>query len=367
LKTSFHDIHIFYLPFYQYFRVNEMQVLTPQIQGGLNIYINKKLVASRHNNITASFIVSLIKSITGTSSTSSNSYSWYYFAPSTATVKLQYQNTPVTTAVMSHLSFTDETISGCEHTRIIYSFTDASRTKYSFNFLQLWTASRHALLSHISDAELNTPLQKNPQDVVQIDWWVEMVSCQPFAKMLSYLQQLQSTQCPFSCYISSSNTNMICSFSVLNAFFTLFAVPNVKNVIKDIKTPLTNYLLSGLSEASTLQPQGITAVACYDICSCGSGTSSTGLCDCNISTSQVSGFLSEYIGENYVHVAYNFDNPCPLGQYVIPITTIKINESQSLQFAITAVPSPGTGQSALVFKVPYGKITLNNLFTNQGE
>jgi len=46
---------------------------------------------------------------------------------------------------------------------------------------------------------------------------------------------------------------------------------------------------------------------------------------------------------------------------------VNLGNSNQLQFAITAVPSPGTGQSALVIKVPYGKLTLNNLFTNQGE
>jgi len=332
-----------------------MQVLSPQIQGGLNIYKNGKLVASRHNNITSSFILSLLKAILGTSSSSSNSYSWYFTTPSTATVKLQYQNIPVTTAVMSHLSFTDETISGCEHTRVIYSFTDASRTKYSFDSLQLWTASTYALLSHISDAELNTPLQKNPQDVVQIDWWVEMESCQPFAKMLAYLQQLQSNQCSSICNISPLTTNMVDGFSVFNAFFVFFAVPNILKVIKDIKTPLTNYIISGFSSSTTIQLQGINSVVCYDIC------------DCDSNTSTVSGFLNEFIGENHIYISYNFNNPCPLGQYVVPLTSVNLGNSNQLQFAITAVPSPGTGQSALVIKVPYGKLTLNNLFTNQGE
>jgi hypothetical protein len=348
-------MHIFYLLFYRYFKVSEMQVLTPQIKGFLNIYKNGKLVASRHNNITASFILSLLKAILGTSSSSSSSYSWYFTTPSTATVKLQYRNTPVTTAVMSHLSFTDEIISGCEHTRIIYSFTDASRTKYSFDSLELWTASTHALLSHVSDAELNTPLQKEQADVVQIDWWVEMESCQPFTKMLSYLQQQQAKQCPSICDIYPLTTNMVDGFSVFNAFFIFFAVPNVLKVIKDIKTPLTNYIVSGFSTSTTIQLQGINSVVCYDICNCGS------------TQSQVSGFLNEFIGENYVHIAYNFNNPCPLGQYVIPLTTVNLGNSNQLQFAVTAVPSPGTGQSALVIKVPYGKLTLNNLFTNQGK
>jgi len=344
-----------------------MKVHSPILKGGLDIYINDKLTTSTHNNVTASFILYLLKAILGTSSSSSTSYSSYFTTPSTATVKLLYQNAPATTAVMSHISFTDEIISGCEYTRIIYSFSDASRTKYSFDSLQLWTASTHALLSHISDAELSTPLRKNPQDVVQIDWWLEMVSCQPYAKMLSYLQQQQAIQCLSACFIPSLPPNMVCGFSVFNAFFVLFAVPNVLKIIKDVKTPLTNYLYSGLNSAQFIQPQGITFVGCYDICNCGSGKSSTGLCDCNITTPSVTGFLSELVGENYVHVAYNFNNPCPSGQYVVPISSIQLTESSGLQFAITAVPSSGTGQSALVIKVPYGKLTLNSISTNQGE
>jgi len=328
-----------------------MKVLSPIIKGGLNIYINGKLVASRHNNVTSSFILSLIKAIIGVSSI----YGGYFEMPSSATVKLFYQNTPVTSAVMSHVSFTEETIAGYEHTRIIYSFSDASRTKYSFDSLQLWTASTHSLLAHVSDATLNTPLKKNPQDVVQIDWWLEMVSGQPFANMLSYLQQEQATNCSSTCNIPSAVPNMIYGYSVFNAFFVLLALPNIISVAKDIKTPLTNYLVQGLTLASDVAPQGITAIACYNVC------------NCQLTASQVSGFVSEFVGDNYVYVAFNFNNPCPSGQYVVPITTLSLGNQYSLQFAIAPVPSSGSGASALLIKIPYGQLTLKNLFTHQGE
>jgi len=328
-----------------------MKVLSPIIKGGLNIYINGKLVASRHNNVTSSFILSLIKAIIGVSSI----YGGYFGMPSSATVKLSYQNTPVTSAVMSHVSFTEETIAGYEHTRIIYTFSDASRTKYSFDSLQLWTASTHSLLAHVSDATLNTPLKKNPQDVVQIDWWLEMVSGQPFANMLSYLQQEQATNCSSTCNIPSAVPNMIYGYSVFNAFFVLLALPNIISVAKDIKTPLTNYLVQGLTLASDVAPQGITAIACYNVC------------NCQLTASQVSGFVSEFVGDNYVYVAFNFNNPCPSGQYVVPITTLSLGNQYSLQFAIAPVPSSGSGASALLIKIPYGQLTLKNLFTHQGE
>jgi len=327
------------------------KVLSPTIKGGLNIYINKKLVASVHNNVTSSFILSLIKAIIGVSSI----YGGYFGMPSSATVKLYYQSTPVTSAVMSHVSFTEETIAGYEHTRIIYSFSDASRTKYSFDSLQLWTASTHSLLAHVSDATLNTPLKKNPQDVVQIDWWLEMVSGQPFVNMLSYLQQEQATNCSSTCNIPSAVPNMIYGYSVFNAFFVLLALPNVISVAKDIKTPLTNYLVQGLTLANNVTPQGITAIACYNVC------------DCQLTASQTSGFVSEFVGENYVYVAFNFNNPCASGQYVVPITTLSLGNQYSLQFAIAPVPSSGTGASALLIKIPYGQLTLKNLFTHQGE
>ena len=327
------------------------KVLSPTIKGGLNIYINKKLVASVHNNVTSSFILSLIKAIIGVSSI----YGGYFGMPSSATVKLSYQNTPVTSAVMSHVSFTEETISGYEHTRIIYTFSDASRTKYSFDSLQLWTASTHSLLAHVSDAFLNTPLKKNPQDVVQIDWWVEMESGQPFAGMLSYLQQEQATNCSSTCNLPSVAPNMIYGYSVFNAFFILLALPNVISVAKDIKTPLTNYLVQGLTLASDVTPQGITSIACYNVC------------NCQETQSPISGFVSEFVGENYVYVAFNFENPCASGQYVVPITTLSLGNQPPLQFAIAPVPSSGSGASALLIKIPYGQLTLKNLFTHQGE
>jgi len=327
------------------------KVLSPTIKGGLNIYINKKLVASVHNNVTSSFILSLVKAIIGVSSI----YGGYFGMPSSATVKLSYQNTPVTSAVMSHVSFTEETISGYEHTRIIYTFSDASRTKYSFDSLQLWTASTHSLLAHVSDAFLNTPLKKNPQDVVQIDWWVEMESGQPFAGMLSYLQQEQATNCSSTCNLPSVAPNMIYGYSVFNAFFILLALPNVISVAKDIKTPLTNYLVQGLTLASDVTPQGITSIACYNVC------------NCQETQSPISGFVSEFVGENYVYVAFNFENPCASGQYVVPITTLSLGNQPPLQFAIAPVPSSGSGASALLIKIPYGQLTLKNLFTHQGE
>lgn len=334
-------------------KVRRMGVLeySPVIRGGVQIRINGKLVATTHNNVTPSFILSLIKSIIGVSSI----YGGYFEMPSTATVKLFYQNTPVTSAVMSHVSFTEETIAGYEHTRIIFSFSDASRTKYSFDSLQLWTASTHALLSHISDVTLNSPLRKNPQDVVQIDWWIEMVSGQPFANILSYLQQQQATYCTTSCEVPSAVPNMLYGYSVFNAFFVLLALPNVLQVAKDIKTPLTNYLVEGLTLASQIKPQGITAVACYDVC------------NCQLTASQVQGFVSEFVGDNYVYVAFNFENPCPSSQYVVPISTLELGNGYSLQFAVAVVPSSGSGASALVIKIPYGQLTLKNLFTHQGE
>ena len=60
------------------------KVLSPTLRGGVNIYINGKLVASRHNNVTSSFILSLIKAIIGVSSI----YGGYFEMPSSATVKL---------------------------------------------------------------------------------------------------------------------------------------------------------------------------------------------------------------------------------------------------------------------------------------
>jgi len=330
---------------------NTANALNLNIRGGADIYINKKLVATTRNNITPSFILSLIKSIIGVSSI----YGGYFEMPTTATAKLSYKNTPVTSAVMSHVSFTEEFISGNEHTRIIFSFSDSSRTKYSFDSLELWTASTHALLSHVSDIALTSPLKKNPQDVVQIDWWVELVSGEPFANILSYLQQQQATYCTSSCSLPSAVPNMLYGYSAFNAYFVLLTLPNVIQVAKDIKTPLTNYLLEGLTLASEVKPRGITAVACYDVC------------NCQLTAPQVTGTVSEFVGNDYVYVAFDFNNPCPSSQYVVPLTTLDLGNGYGLQFAITAVPSVGTGSSALLIKVPYGKATLKNLFTHQGE
>jgi len=328
-----------------------MRVISPVLKGGVNVYINGKLVASRHNNVTATFIISLLKAIVGASSV----YTGYFSVPKTAVVKLYYQNTPITSATTINISFTEETVGGVEHTRIVYSFSDASRTKYEFDSLQLWTASSHALLSHVSDAVLDMPLRKDILDVVQIDWWLEMVSGQQFSNMRSYLQKQQATYCQSACDLNLSLPNFIYGYSVFNVYFVLFALPNILTVARDVKSPLTTYLVQRLTQASDIEPQGITNVVCYDIC------------NCQINNQPVSGFISEYVGDNYVHVAFNFENPCPKGQYVIPITTLGLGNNYIAQFAVAPVLSTGTGKSALLVKVPYGKLTLENLFTHQGE
>jgi len=328
-----------------------MKTLSSTLRGGLNIYINKRLIASVHNNVTASFIISLVRAIFGTSSI----YSGYFEMPSTAVVKLTYENTPVTTSIMSHVAFTEETVAGLEHTRIIYSFSDASRTKYSFDSLELWSASTHSLLAQISNAVLDTPLRKNPEDVIQIDWWVEMISGQPFSNMLTYLKQQQAKNCPSTCDLNLVLPNLTYGYSVFNIYFSLLALPNIINVSKDIKTPLTSFFNQRLTQASNVEPQGITNIICYDIC------------NCQVKNTEASGFVSESVDNKYVYVAYNFNNPCLPGQYVIPITTLSLGNNYIAQFAVAPVPSPGIGKSAFVIKVPYGELTLNNLFTHQGE
>ena len=182
-----------------------------------------------------------------------------------------------------------------------------------------------------------------------------MVSGQPFANMLSYLQQEQATYCSSSCSLPSIVPNMYYGYSVFNVYFTLLALPNAISVARDIKTPLTNFLVNVLASASDIKPEGITAISCYDIC------------DCQVTQSSVTGFVSEFVGENYVYVSFNFENPCPSGQYVIPISTLSLGNQGAVAFAVAPVPSSGTGASALVIKIPYGKLTLKNLFTHQGE
>jgi len=190
-----------------------------------------------------------------------------------------------------------------------------------------------------------------------------MVSGQPFAYMLQYLQQEQATYCSSTCNLNLVLPNLVYGYSVFNVYFVLLALPNVISVARDIKTPLTNFLIQALASASDVKPEGITNLVCYDIC------------NCQVNASPVSGFVSEFVGNNYVYVAFNFNNPCPSGQYVIPITTLSLGKPPvapnilpaPIQFAVVPVPSSGTGNSALLIKIPYGQLTLKNLFTHQGE
>jgi len=330
-----------------------------KVRGGINIYINGKLVASTHNDVSSSFILSLIKSLVGASSF----YGGYFGMPSTAVVKLSYEDTPITSAILSNVTFSEETLAGYEHSRVIYSFSDSSRTKYTFDRLQLWTSITNSLLLHVSDAYLNSPLTKNPQDVVQVDWWVEMTTGQPFSFILQYLQQQQATYCESACSIPSFAYNMQNNFSAFNMMFALLALPNILNIAQSIKSPLTNSLVQILPLSSQITPLGITKVACVDLCSCGTSTPST----VSYTIYPVDGYASETVGSEYVYVAFNFNNPCSTGQYIVPIATLQLGSSNYIDLAVVALPSNGGGNSALLIKIPYGRSTLNRLTTHQGE
>ena len=329
-----------------------------KLRGGVNVYLNGKLIASTHNDVTASFILSLVKSLIGASSL----YGGYFGIPKTAVLKLTYEDTPITSAVMSNVTFTEETLAGYEHTRVVYSFSDSSRTKYSFNQLHLWTATTNSLLLHVSDAYLDSPLTKNPQDVVQVDWWVEMVTGQPFTFILQYLQQQQSTYCTSKCTIPPFTYNMYSNFGAFNMMFALLTLPNILNVARNIKSPLTDSLTKVLPLAEQITPLGITKVACVNLCSC-----STVVPDVvENAVYQVNGYVSETVGSDYVYVAFNFPNPCPAGQYVIPISSLDLGPSAGVDLAMLAVPSNGTADSSLLIKIPYGRSTLKKLSAHRG-
>jgi len=330
-----------------------------ELRGGIKVYVNGKLIASTHNDVTASFVLSLIKSLFGASSF----YGGYFGIPKTAVVKLSYEDTPVTSAVLSHVTFTEETIAGYEHTRVIYSFSDSSRTKYKFDRLQLWTSLTNSLLLHVSDANLDSQLTKKPEDVVQVDWWVELVTGQPFTFISQYLQQQQATYCSSTCSIPPFAYNMPNNFGAFNMMFALLTLPNILSVARSIKSNLTNALTQILPSDENVTPLGITKIACVDLCSC--STSTSGQVSYNVYP--VNGYVSETVGSEYVYVAFNFDNPCPSGQYVIPISTLQLGSSNDVDLAIATLPSNGTGNSALLIKIPYGSATLVKLTTHQGE
>ncbi len=232
-----------------------------KLRGGIKVYRNGKLVASTHNDVTASFILSLIKSLFGASSF----YGGYFGIPKTSVVKLSYEDTPITSAVLSHVTFTEETIAGYEHTRVIYSFSDSSRTKYKFDSLQLWTSLTNSLLLHVSDASLDSPLAKNPEDVVQVDWWVELVTGQPFTFILQYLQQQQATYCSSTCTIPPLAYNMQPNFGAFNMMFALLTLPNILSVARSIKSNLTNALTQILPSDENVSPLGITNSMCRPV------------------------------------------------------------------------------------------------------
>jgi len=55
-----------------------------KLRGGIKVYRNGKLIASTHNDVTASFVLSLVKSLFGASSF----YGGYFGIPKTSVVNV---------------------------------------------------------------------------------------------------------------------------------------------------------------------------------------------------------------------------------------------------------------------------------------
>jgi len=153
------------------------------------------------------------------------------------------------------------------------------------------------------------------------------------------------------------------NFGAFNMMFALLTLPNILSVARSIKSNLTNALTQILPSDENVTPLGITKIACVDLCSCGTSTSG----QVSYTTYSVNGYVSETVGDQYVYVAFNFNNPCPSGQYVVPISSLQLGSSNGVDLAVLALPSGVTGNSALIIKIPYGSATLVKLTTHQGE
>jgi len=145
--------------------------------------------------------------------------------------------------------------------------------------------------------------------------------------------------------------------------FALLTLPNILSVARSIKSNLTNALTQILPSDENVTPLGITKIACVDLCQCGTIAPSV----VSNTVYPVNGYVSETVGSQYVYVAFNFNNPCPAGQYVVPISSLQLGSSNYVDLAVVALPSDGTGNSALIIKIPYGSATLVKLTTHQGE
>ncbi len=50
--------------------------------------------------------------------------------------------------------------------------------------------------------------------------------------------------------------------------------------------------------------------------------------------------VSEFVGNDYVYIAFDFNNPCPSSQYVVPLTTLDLGNGDE------PVPTDGTAVMA---------------------
>ncbi len=319
------------------------------LRGHVRVYKNGKPVFEHHNDITPSFVLSLVKAVIGTSS----AYGGLFTMPSIAVLKAYTSGVPTKNLIVTNASFYDEVVSGLEKTYVSFLFTDNSKSTYSFDYLELWTAVGSTSILEVSEVDLGTTLTKNPIDTLQVEWVVEMRTGAPFNTLSYAVNQIANGNCNTG---DIGILNFSNSFSVFNLMFSLLTTPNIVTLSKQVKSPLTNFISGYFANAHNINPQGLTSVICLNTSSCTAQTLS----------GTVS--ISEFVGENYVYVAVNVPNVPSGCNVLIPVTTINVSSISVKQynFGVAVIPNNQSGNIALVFKIPFGQTTRKEVLTHQG-
>lgn len=321
-----------------------------KLAGKVRIYKNGKPVFEHHNDITPSFILSLIKTVIG----SSSAYGGLFSIPSIAVLKAYSSGVPTKNITATNATFYDEVASGLEKTYVSFLFSDSSKNSYSFDYLELWTAVASTSILEVSEIDLGTTLRKNPIDTLEIEWVVEIDAGAPFNALNYAVNQVAGANCniPDIPILNYSNT-----FSVFNLAFSLLTVPNISALSKQVKSPLTNFISTYFANVHNINPQGLTSLICINASSC------------TAQTIAGTASVSEFVGEDYVYVAINVPNVPNGCDVIIPVSTLNISSISVKQynFGVAAIPNNKTGNVSILFKLPFGRLTRKEVLTHQGE
>ena len=325
------------------------------LKGHVEIKVGRNNL-SLHNDVAPEFALLLAKTMLAGASTGTT-YSSGVALPTGVVIVLLNNNAVVTTISTNVTKFSDSLSGSGETTSVTFVGSDATPTEVTFNALELYTVVGQTLYLRIAYANLESPVTKDVNDVVQVTWVEEISSG---GSLISF-QNTQSacSQCSSTCNTSLLKEDLTTS-SIANFLWALLIVPALNKVAVSTSTPMSQYVTLFytyyLTNNKVPQIEGVSSIFLTDQC-------------LNVvETVQVVAPIITYSTTNdeaIVSLAL-YINPSSNVYYALPVFTITNVFSAFLGLVqVSNTSGISSGQLSIVVQIPYGSPTLQSLTVNE--